>query len=292
MNSELLETSVPSPSRCDLIAQSSRVASAARAPDRSCLEIVRHLAAARRKLGHDLLVQPDVHGCGVVRVAGVAQLLGEVLARGEAAVEIEQLHQVDDRAAPIELLLVFRGALRQHGLDVDLRDRRIRRRGRWFRRRCTGGGAWRRRCGRTCRRCLFGFRRTEDRVLDLSEDAHGVLLQARVEPPDPKAPEISASVAFSASLTATPPKPRNPPSLPASAAFWATSRSHALKGPASCGVFWSRSAETARNSPIAFAFTSGIFAPLNCDWMCCCTAVHVAGSEKPSATAFTSGLAC
>jgi Virulence factor BrkB len=36
-------------------------------------------------------------------------------------------------------------------------------------------------------------------------------------------PEISDSVAVSASLTATPPKPRKPPSVPASAAFWATS---------------------------------------------------------------------
>src|SRR6516164_4237326 len=34
------------------------------------------------------------------------------------------------------------------------------------------------------------------------------------------APEISLSVAFSASLTATPPMPRNPPSLSASATCW------------------------------------------------------------------------
>jgi hypothetical protein len=32
--------------------------------------------------------------------------------------------------------------------------------------------------------------------------------------------EISVSVAFSASLTGTPPMPRNPPSLEASATFW------------------------------------------------------------------------
>ena len=37
-----------------------------------------------------------------------------------------------------------------------------------------------------------------------------------------RASEISANVAFSASLTATPPNPRNPPSVPASAAFCAT----------------------------------------------------------------------
>jgi hypothetical protein len=37
------------------------------------------------------------------------QLLGKLLARGLAAVEIEQLHQIDDRGAPVELLLVFLG---------------------------------------------------------------------------------------------------------------------------------------------------------------------------------------
>jgi hypothetical protein len=35
-----------------------------------------------------------------------------------------------------------------------------------------------------------------------------------------RALEISASVAFSESLTATPPIPRNPPSVDASATFW------------------------------------------------------------------------
>ena len=39
----------------------------------------------------------------------------------------------------------------------------------------------------------------------------------------PRAAEISANVAFSDSLTATPPKPKKPPSVPASAAFRATS---------------------------------------------------------------------
>jgi len=48
------------------------------------------------------------------------------------------------------------------------------------------------------------------------------LTQTEAVPGRLRAAEISTSVAFSASLTATPPKPRNPPSLPASAAFWAT----------------------------------------------------------------------
>ena len=39
----------------------------------------------------------------------------------------------------------------------------------------------------------------------------------------PRAAAISVNVDFSASLTATPPKPRKPPSVPASAAFAATS---------------------------------------------------------------------
>ena len=44
-------------------------------------------------------------------VAGVAELLGQLLARAEAAVELEQLHQIDDRFAPVELFLVLGGKL-------------------------------------------------------------------------------------------------------------------------------------------------------------------------------------
>ena len=54
----------------------------------SLLEVGRHLAAVRGELLHHLLVQPDVHRRRIVHVAGVAELLGELLARAEAAVEI------------------------------------------------------------------------------------------------------------------------------------------------------------------------------------------------------------
>ena len=56
-----------------------------------------------------------------------------------------------------------------------------------------------------------------------------------------RAAEISDNVAFSASLTATPPNPKNPPSVPASAAFCATPCSHVRKAAASLGAFAPRS---------------------------------------------------
>ena len=47
----------------------------------------------------------------IVLVAGKMKLLGELLARRKARIEIEQLHQIDDRMPPVELLLVARGKL-------------------------------------------------------------------------------------------------------------------------------------------------------------------------------------
>src|SRR5262249_15394597 len=51
-----------------------------------------------------------------------------------------------------------------------------------------------------------------------------------------RALEISVSVAFSLSLTATPPMPRNPPSLAASATCWLIWHSQPLKAAASPGA--------------------------------------------------------
>src|SRR5258708_2126882 len=59
----------------------------------SVLDLGRQLAAIGRELGHHLLVQPDVHAGGVVGVAGVAQLLGEFLARRETGIDVERLHE-------------------------------------------------------------------------------------------------------------------------------------------------------------------------------------------------------
>src|SRR6478752_9996841 len=57
---------------------------------------------------------------------------------------------------------------------------------------------------------------------------------------------MSRSVAVSASLTRTPPKPRKDPSTAASATFWLISQSQVLKAPASLGALASTMAETSR----------------------------------------------
>src|SRR5689334_22373851 len=92
------------------------------------LDFRRQLAAIGGELGHDLLVQPDVHAGGVVGVTGIAKLLGEFLAGGEAGVDVERLHQVDDRGPPFQLLMLGGHRLVQDRRDVDaLRGRRRRR---------------------------------------------------------------------------------------------------------------------------------------------------------------------
>ena len=48
------------------------------------LQIVGDLAAILGELDHDLLVQPHIHLGRVLHVAGVMELLGELLARGLA----------------------------------------------------------------------------------------------------------------------------------------------------------------------------------------------------------------
>src|SRR5262249_21205802 len=57
---------------------------------------------------------------------------------------------------------------------------------------------------------------------------------------------MSRSVAVSASLTRTPPKPRKDPSTAASATFWLISRSQALNAAASFGALASTIAEPSR----------------------------------------------
>jgi hypothetical protein len=67
------------------------------------------------------------------------QLLRQGLARGQAAVQVEDFHQVDDRPAPIELFLLPRSKSGQYGFYIDMlrfasrscrRGRRRRRSGR------------------------------------------------------------------------------------------------------------------------------------------------------------------
>src|SRR4051812_37949870 len=74
----------------------------------SALEALRHLAAALGKLFHDLLVEPDIHFGRHIERAFVAELLCQFLAGAEAAVEVKQLHQVDDRLLPIVLSATLR----------------------------------------------------------------------------------------------------------------------------------------------------------------------------------------
>src|SRR5262249_11461828 len=125
------------------------------------LKALRHFAAGLGELDHQLLVEPDVHCGRAVERAGIAELPRQLLARAEAAVQLEELHQIDDRCVPIEVLVLLVGELRNHRLDVRLRHRLA---GRRRRRR---GGA--RRCSGIC---SLG---PENRRCDLSKDAHVAL---------------------------------------------------------------------------------------------------------------------
>ena len=164
-----------------------------RAPDRgSVLEIGRDLAAVLLELLDDLLVQPDVHRGRVVLVAGVVQLVGQLLAGVQARIQIEQLHQIDDRGAPVQLLRVLRGQVVEHGLDIDRSTRG---------RAAAGGGGGRGgaaaggRLGlglgglRRRRVRLGGLRlrraeRMEDLADDAADEAHGVRFPVAVARPD------------------------------------------------------------------------------------------------------------
>src|SRR6185503_11981180 len=77
------------------------------------------------------------------------------------------------------------------------------------------------------------------------------------------AAEISANVAFSASLTVTPPNPKNPPSFPASAAFCATAWSQDLNATASSGALESTISATDVNSASAVCFNTVNVVPAN-----------------------------
>ena len=53
------------------------------------LEGVRHFSAVFRQLDHHLLVQPNIHRGRVIHIASVIQFLSQLLARGQAAIEVE-----------------------------------------------------------------------------------------------------------------------------------------------------------------------------------------------------------
>src|SRR5256884_927669 len=75
--------------------------------------------------------------------------------------------------------------------------------------------------------------------------------------------EISVSVAFSASLTETPPMPRNPPSLDASATWWLIWRSQPLKAAASPGALASTTAPACCSVSMHLALISAGLLPVN-----------------------------
>ena len=72
----------------------------------------------------------------------------------------------------------------------------------------------------------------------------------------PRAAAIRSSVAFSAALTFSPPKPRKPPSVPASATLAAIAFSQSRKPGAAAGAFDATSAATAASSATAASTTA------------------------------------
>ena len=137
------------------------------------------IAEVRDRLGAtSALVQPLVV-LGRARIIRPPQLGGELFAVVEAGIDADQLHQVDDRAAPVELIRAGLGV--EHFLQVHFLHRlrlRLRlRRGRLLglrggsRRGRLGGGGLRR-AGLRLR--LGGGMMPEDGILDGAEDTHGL----------------------------------------------------------------------------------------------------------------------
>src|SRR6266436_5864654 len=91
------------------------------------LETVRHDAAAFSELCHHLLVEPDVHFRRAIELTLVTELLSKLLASAEATVELEQLHQIDNRFSPIQFLFLRVGELLDDVLDLLARERLDRR---------------------------------------------------------------------------------------------------------------------------------------------------------------------
>jgi len=67
---------------------------------------------------HDLLVQPLIH-MGTIEFAAIPQILRERAARRYAAIETQQLHQIDNRVAPVKMRLSPGGHIVKHARDVN-----------------------------------------------------------------------------------------------------------------------------------------------------------------------------
>ena len=72
------------------------------------------------KLDHHLFVQPNIHFRGGLFVSLKVQLVGQVLARCSAAIQIKQFHQIDDGFAPIQFLLFLFRERVEHRDDINV----------------------------------------------------------------------------------------------------------------------------------------------------------------------------
>ena len=107
----------------------------------------------------------------------------------------------------------------------------------------------------------------------------------------PSAFAMSLSVAFSFSLTFTPPKPRVPPSVAASATLALIVRNHVLKAAASVGALASRIAETSPRALTARWLTSAWLAPASRVFSASRILVRPSEVSKSATTALISSLA-
>src|SRR6516165_2360174 len=103
--------------------------------------------------------------------------------------------------------------------------------------------------------------------------------------------EISLSVAFSASLTATPPMPRNPPSLEASATCWLIWRSQPLKAAVSPGALASTTAPACRSVSMHLALISLGLLPVNLSFRPSRAVLRPSAVSKSATTALISASA-
>src|SRR5262245_42582974 len=129
------------------------------------------------------------------------------------------------------------------------------------------------RCAWTCRRRLVCCVHAPDHAASLS------------------ALEISLSVDFSASHTRTPPMPRNPPSLDASATCWLIRRSQPLKAAASPGALASTTAPACRSVSMHLALISLGLLPVNLSFRPSCAVLRPSAVSKSATTALISASA-
>nr|GEU28325.1 hypothetical protein [Tanacetum cinerariifolium] len=148
----------------------------------SVFQVGRHLAAVFRQLVHDLAVKPDIHRGRIVGVARVVQLLRQFLARLQAAVQFQQLQQVDNRGAPVQGLARLLGLAVEDGFHVHFGQVHAGRRGSGVggrdagRCRCRGHGGgvgWRRHRGALRRLGDGRVRGRENFVENIAEHTHG-----------------------------------------------------------------------------------------------------------------------